>query len=129
MKLFTSPFSAKKVKQNIIVLLSLSLSVNGMAQESSDQSHAGETKRFTINPLKSYSAGIRLLHLYDLPSYRFDTDLSRDMKGLNGSKTRFDVGIDLYAEKQFTPLLGVQLGFRYGQLTGANEVEYYKKPV
>jgi outer membrane protein OmpA-like peptidoglycan-associated protein len=100
------------------VLLSLAMSFGVSAQDTNMEKEK--------NPLKSYSAGIRVVHLYDLPSYRFDTDLSRDMKGLNGDKTNFDLGFDLYVEKQFTPLLGLQLGFRYGQITGANEVEYYE---
>lgn len=76
--------------------------------------------------LKSWSIGVQASHLYDLPSYRFDGEMARDLKGLNGAKTSLDVGFDLYVEKQFTPLIGAQLGFRYGGLTGANEVEYYE---
>ncbi|AEV33045.1 outer membrane protein/peptidoglycan-associated (lipo)protein [Owenweeksia hongkongensis DSM 17368] len=76
--------------------------------------------------LKTWSVGARLVHLYDLPSYKYDTETSRDMKGLNGDNTKFDLGVDLYVEKQFTPFWGVQVGFRTGGLTGANEVEYYE---
>ena len=75
---------------------------------------------------KSFSAGVRALHLYDLPSYRFDDKISRDLQGLKGSHTSFDVGLDAYVEKQFTPLLGLQGGFRLGSMTGANEVEHYE---
>ncbi len=75
--------------------------------------------------LKTFSIGLRAVHLYDLPAYRFDDAMSRDMRGLNGDKTSFDLGVDLYLEKQFTPLFGAQLGFRYATLTGANETEYY----
>lgn len=76
--------------------------------------------------LKTFSIGIRAANFYDLPSYRFDSELSHDMKGLNGDNTRFDIGMDLYLEKQFTPLLGLQAGLRTGGLTGANSREYYK---
>ncbi len=76
--------------------------------------------------LKGWSIGIRGLHLYDLPSYRNDTELSRDLQGLTGDKTQVDIGLEGYLEKQFTPLLGVQAGYRWGQMTGANDVEYYK---
>ncbi len=76
--------------------------------------------------LKGWSIGIRGLHLYDLPSYRYDTELSRDLQGLYGDKTKVDIGLEGYLEKQFTPLLGVQAGYRWGQMTGANDVEYYK---
>ena len=75
---------------------------------------------------KSLSVGIRGVHLYDLPSYRFDGPLSRDMKGLNGGNTNFDLGVDLYLEKMFTPLLGLQLGYRAANISGANDVEYYR---
>ncbi len=75
--------------------------------------------------LKTWSVGARVEHQYDLPSYMFDSELGRDMKGLNGDYTSFDLGYNIYLEKQFTPLLGLQLGFRSGGLTGANDVEYY----
>lgn len=76
--------------------------------------------------LKTWSIGARAVHLYDLPSYKFDTETSKDMKGLNGDNTKFDLGFDIYVEKQFTPFWGVQVGFRAGGLTGANDVEYYE---
>lgn len=76
--------------------------------------------------LKTWSIGVRAVHLYDLPSYKFDTETSKDMKGLYGDNTKFDLGFDIYVEKQFTPFWGVQVGFRAGGLTGANDVEYYE---
>jgi len=78
------------------------------------------------NNLKTWSIGARAVHLYDLPSYKFDTETSKDMKGLNGDDTKFDLGFDMYVEKQFTPFWGVQVGFRAAGLTGANDVEYYE---
>lgn len=115
----------KKSLKTSIAALSLSLICSTISAQSDLGSKANNTsKRDTL--FKSYSVGIRMVNLYDLPSYRFDTDFNTDMKGLNGDKTKFDIGLDLYVEKQFTPLLGAQLGFRYGNLTGANEVEYYE---
>jgi outer membrane protein OmpA-like peptidoglycan-associated protein/opacity protein-like surface antigen len=76
--------------------------------------------------LNTFSVGLRAVHLYDLPSYKFDNSLSQDLKGMNGEFTRVDFGADLYAEKQFTPLLGIQAGTRFGGLTGANDVEHYR---
>lgn len=76
--------------------------------------------------LKTFSVGARAVHLYDLPSERYDSEMSKDMKGLSGANTSFDLGFDIYAEKQFTPLWGLQLGFRKGGLTGSNEVEYFR---
>lgn len=75
--------------------------------------------------LKSYSVGIRGAHLYDLASARYDSELNKDLKGLSSANTSFDLGFDVYLEKQFTPLWGIQLGFRNGGLTGSNGVEYY----
>ena len=72
------------------------------------------------------SAGLRPLHIYDLPEYRFDNSLSRDLKGLNGGNSNIDLGVDLFAEYMFTPLLGFQLGYRTAGITGANEIEYYE---
>lgn len=75
--------------------------------------------------LKTFSIGARLVHFYDLPSSRYVVT-NGDKQGLNGDKTKFDIGFDVYVEKQFTPLIGAQLGFRKGNLTGANDVEYYE---
>lgn len=63
--------------------------------------------------------------MFDLPSQRYGAAESREMRGLNGENTSFDLGFEVYGEKQFTPLLGLQLAFRYGSMTGSNEVEYY----
>lgn len=76
--------------------------------------------------LNTFSVGLRAVHLYDLPSYKFDNSLSQDLKGLNGEFTKFDLGADVYAEKQFTPLIGIQLGARFGGLSGSNDVEHYR---
>lgn len=102
----------KKVAKYIAIAALLNGSV-GLAQN-------------TDTELKTYSVGARLVHLYDLPSYRFDSDLNEDLKGLSGKNTKLDFGLDLYGEKQFTPLWGIQAGIRVGGLTGANEVEYFK---
>ncbi|MDZ7848376.1 MAG: hypothetical protein U5L96_17390 [Owenweeksia sp.] len=80
-----------------------------------------ETQNF-----RKYSVGLRVAHLYDLPSYRFDSELSKDMKGLNGPFTSFDLGLNLYGEAQLTPLVGFQGGLRIGGLSGANELEYFE---
>ncbi len=87
---------------------------------------AGQQPTAADTSLKTYSAGIHVLHLFDLPASRFDNEMSQDMRGLNGDKTQLDFGVDLYGEKQFTPLLGLQLGFRYARLSGANDLEYYR---
>lgn len=87
---------------------------------------AGAMQAQTLQPhLKSYSAGLRAVHLYDLPSYRYDSEMNKDMKGLNGKHTSFDLGFDFYVEKQFTPIWGLQVGIRKGGLSGSNKVEYY----
>ncbi len=114
----------RRTIQKLIVSATLiaGFSFAGYAQQQEEQ----KSKSRKDTTLKSYSVGIRAVHFFDLPSYKFDTPLNRDMRGLNGDKTNFDIGFDIYAEKQFTPFFGAQLGFRYGQMTGANEVEYYE---
>lgn len=93
----------------------------------SAQSEAVNDSIPSVNKLlKSWTLGVRGVHLYDLPNDRFDTELERDPEGLNGDNTGFDIGIDAYIEKQFTPLFGLQLGYRYGQMTGSNGTEYYE---
>ncbi len=103
------------MKISIKLIAAATLLQVGVAQAQSNQPQ-----------LKSYSVGLRAVHLYDLPSKRYDSELSKDLKGLNGDNTSFDLGFDLYVEKQFTPLWGVQLGYRNGRLTGANNQEYFK---
>tara|TARA_B100001115_G_scaffold183557_1_gene182797 strand:- start:1035 stop:2228 length:1194 start_codon:yes stop_codon:yes gene_type:complete len=80
----------------------------------------------STNEASRWSLGARINHLYDIGAYRFDTELSRDMRGLNGSFTQFDIGYSFYAERMFNPLFGLQLGYHGGSMTGANQVEYYE---
>lgn len=75
--------------------------------------------------LKPWSFGLRGMHVYDLPSYRFDGPLAQDMYGLNGPKTSFDLGFEAYVEYMFNPLVGLQLSHRRASITGASDVEYY----
>lgn len=70
--------------------------------------------------LKTYSAGLRVANFLDMPSDKFDSELSSDP-----SATGMDLGMDLYGEVQFNPLIGFQGGLRFGGTSGANEVEYY----
>ncbi len=127
----------KIFKNTILILLAVFITpADLIAQEvsKSDKEEAPkaevkeEAKKSNKNesPFNQFSAGLRALHLYDVPFYRFDTELNRDMKGLNGENTSFDLGLDFYYEYQINPLIGFQAGFRVGSLTGANEVEYYK---
>ncbi len=76
--------------------------------------------------LKSWSLGVQVGHIYDLGDYRFDIAPEEDLRGLNGDKTRFDLGGQVYFEKQLSPLWGIQLGGAFGSVTGANTVEYYE---
>ena len=99
-------------KRNLLLILGVLLCTSGLKAQQD-------------TTLKTYSIGAQLLHLYDLPSARYQVP-NGDKKGLNGDKTGFDIGADVYFEKQFTPLLGAQLGLRYGNLTGANDIEYYE---
>lgn len=102
-----------------IIMLSIGLAVSG-------QSQPIEQPKTADHNLKTYSVGLRGVHFYDIGVYSLDPINERDMKGLNGSKTNFDIGLDLYIEKQFTPLIGLQFGYRRGSISGANQVEYYE---
>lgn len=103
--------------KGIITTLTMAFLAMGslLAQDQEDQTKLG-----------TYSAGLRLVHLYDIGAYRFDSELSQDLKGLNGDFTSFNVGVDMYGEKQFTPLLGIQGGFRFGSMNGSNDLEHYE---
>lgn len=86
-----------------------------------------QTQAELNNKLNSWSVGINTGHIYDLFVTSRDGDqASGDLKGLNGDKTSFDLGYGIYVEKQFNPLFGLQLGFNGGNITGANEFEYYE---
>jgi len=75
--------------------------------------------------MRGWSIGVRGLWLYDLESTLYDAGFSEDPRGLNGENTSFDLGLDLYIEKQFTPFMGLQAGWRTGGLTGSTSTEYY----
>lgn len=76
------------------------------------------------------SVGLKAMHLYDLRFNSYD-DLQNgfsgeDMFGLNGQKTRFDMAFGLEAAYQFSPVLSVDVYGAMGNMTGANQIEYYK---
>ncbi len=96
-------------------------SVPAFAQESDK-----EKEKKDPQDLRSWTVGVKGLYLYDVFSSVYDSDISRDMQGLNGDKTSLDFGVELSVEKQFTPFFGVRGDFRYGGLTGANDLEYYE---
>lgn len=102
-----------KTIYNYSLLLAVCLSMNLKAQHRSSE-------------IDRWSLGARISHLYDIGAYRYDTQLSRDMRGLNGDFTNFDIGYSFYAERMFNPIFGLQLGYAGGSMTGANDVEYYE---
>jgi outer membrane protein OmpA-like peptidoglycan-associated protein len=80
-----------------------------------------------------FSLGLKVTHLYDLKFTSFDLlttgALANDPKGLNGSKTRFDLAGGLEANYFFSQLFSMDLGYEKGSMTGANEREYYESQV
>lgn len=77
-----------------------------------------------------WSVGLKAIHLYDLRFNSYD-DLQNgfsgeDMFGLNGEKTRFDMAFGFEAAYQFSPVLSVDVYGAMGNMTGANQIEYYK---
>jgi outer membrane protein OmpA-like peptidoglycan-associated protein/opacity protein-like surface antigen len=85
----------------------------------------GLPKTPTKGDMRGWTIGIRGIWLYDMESTLYDAGFSEDPRGLNGENTSLDLGVDIYVEKQFTPFMGLQLGWRTGGLTGATSREYY----
>lgn len=85
----------------------------------------GLPKTPTKGDMRGWTIGIRGIWLYDMESTLYDAGFSEDPRGLNGENTSFDLGVDIYLEKQFTPFMGLQVGWRTGGLTGATSTEYY----
>jgi len=106
--------------------LLLGLATLGTAVLSAQSPAPTDSARAKESTFKTWTIGVRAVHLYDLLSDRFDTPIEQDLQGLTGDNTQFDIGVDAYIEKQFTPLFGMQLGYRGGEMTGSNGTEYYE---
>lgn len=106
-----------------LFLFSFSLS----AQDGSEAENAESTEMDVIesSDLRGWSIGLRGMWMYDLESTLYDGTVAQDPRGLNGDKTNFDVGFEVYLEKQFTPFLGLQAAYRMASMTGATATEYY----
>lgn len=91
--------------------------------------HAQQSKSFT----NKWAIGIKLSNFKDLEVGYYDKlnngFSGKDLKGLNGNKTRFDLGYGLDVAYFWTPIISVDLGFDIGKMTGANTVEYYEADV
>jgi outer membrane protein OmpA-like peptidoglycan-associated protein len=55
--------------------------------------------------------------------------IAEDMKGLNGSKTKFDMAFGLDLSYFFSPLFSMDLAYDRGKMTGSGTVEYYQSNV
>lgn len=106
--------------------LVLTCSIPALAQESETVEKDDKKEKRDPQDLRGWTVGLKGLYLYDMFSNVYDTDVSRDLQGLNGDKTGLDFGFDLGLEKQFTPFFGARADFRYGGLSGANNAEYYE---
>lgn len=104
-----------------LFLFSFSLS----AQDGSEAESEEPLGEIQTSQLRGWSIGIRGMWLYDLESTLYDGNISEDPRGLNGDNTSFDLGFDIYVEKQFTPFFGLQAGYRMGAMSGATSTEYY----
>lgn len=112
-------------KRSIIAVFSfLLLSFTLSAQEGSEVESEDPTV-VKSSDLRGWSIGLRGMWLYDLESTMYDGTIAQDPRGLNGDNTSFDVGFEVYVEKQFTPFMGLQGMYRMGGMTGATETEYY----
>jgi outer membrane protein OmpA-like peptidoglycan-associated protein len=115
---------ATVLKACVLSVLVLGFS-SGIAKAQQTQEPMGESAPGRSG-LKTWSIGVRGVHLYDLHSTRHETAMNRDVWGLNGAHTKVDIGVEGYLEKQFTPLLGLQGAYRWGKMSGANDAEYYR---
>lgn len=118
------------MKANLVLFIAILFSGNTTVAQA-EHGTPSESKDSIISPTKvklfdPWSAGLRLAHIYDINSARFNTPLEVDLYGLNGPKTNFDLGLDLYVERMFTPLIGLRAGLRLGYATGANNSQYYE---
>jgi len=88
------------------------------------------TSSETSGKLNTWTLGIHAGHVYDLPTSILASSTYRtDMWGLNGGDSDFDLGYGLYVEKQFSPIIGLQVGFDMAKITGQNNAdkrEYYE---
>lgn len=79
------------------------------------------------------AVGLRASHLYDVkfkPNQVLTNGfVAEDMKGLNGSKTRFDMAFGLDVSYFFSPLFSMDLAYDKGKMTGSGSVEYYESDV
>ncbi|MGB0868042.1 MAG: OmpA family protein [Flavobacteriales bacterium] len=83
------------------------------------------TSSETSGKLNTWSLGIHAGHVYDLPTSIFASQsYASDVWGLRGGDTKFDVGYGIYVEKQFSPILGLQLGYDMADITSQNKVDY-----
>lgn len=107
-------------------LMVITFSVPAIAQESESAEKDKKKEKKSPQDLRSWTVGVKGLFLYDMLSTVYDTDVSRDLQGLNGDKVGPNFGFDIGLEKQFTPFFGARADFRYGGLSGANNQEYYE---
>jgi|GEM_PF-1659922 len=112
-------------KSIIAVFSFLLLSFTLPAQEGTEAVSEESTDEIQSSDLRGWSIGLRGMWLYDLESTLYDGTIAQDPRGLNGDNTSFDLGFELYVEKQFTPFMGLQGMYRLGGMTGATATEYY----
>jgi OmpA-OmpF porin, OOP family len=81
----------------------------------------------------NWALGARISHLYDLKFTAYDLlnngFAGEDLSGLNGNKTKFDIGLGLDVVYFWTPVISIDASFDFGKMTGANEVDYYNSNV
>lgn len=107
-------------------ILTLTLALAGV-------SHAQQAKPQTKPQTNKWAIGGKISNFYDLRVTYFDVlnngFSGEDVKGLNGSKTKFDLGFGLDVAYFWTPVVSVDLGFDFGTITGANKIDYYKADI
>jgi outer membrane protein OmpA-like peptidoglycan-associated protein len=83
--------------------------------------------------LNRWAIGLRFNHLYDLRFTAYDQlgngFAGEDLEGLKGSKTKFDFALGADLTYFFSPLVSMDLAYDFGNMTGANQIDYYESKV
>ena len=83
--------------------------------------------------LNRWAIGLRFNHLYDLRFTAYDQlgngFAGGDLEGLKGSKTKFDYALGADLTYFFSPLVSIDLAYDFGNMTGANQIDYYESKV
>lgn len=116
-----------------LVISFLSVFIVVRAQVPSQQTQLETNNHSYENRLNRFSLGLRVSHFYDLKYSAYDLlstgAPANDLHGLNGPKTKLDMGAGIDVNYFFSPIFSMDFGYEQGKMTGANKTEYYESNV